>query len=148
MKTIDLNNSENLDMVSDGFSNIVGIFQSGQVCPKPLVAENRLNRSKWNAYRACLAREEQKRRDELAEAERQRQFELEQAKIKAEQKKIEAQTQQQRDVLIGQQLTLKQQEREAARSGKFLGMPIPLAIGLGVLLLGGISFGIYKLVKK
>ena len=43
---------------------------------------------------------------------------------------------------------IKQQEREAARSGKFLGMPIPLAIGLGVLLLGGISFGIYKLVKK
>jgi hypothetical protein len=156
---MDIVNFDKLDIADETASNLIGLLsattagaiavsRSGQTCKKPVIEESFINRSNWNAYRACLAREEQKRKDELAEAERQRQFELEQAKIKAEQKKIESQTQQQRDVLISQGLALKQQQRQAEQSGKFLGMPIGVAIALGVVLLGGISFGIYKLVKK
>jgi hypothetical protein len=108
-----------------------GITQNraGQVCKRPLLPESFINRGKWNDYKACLRREQEK----AERAERERRETEERLRREAE-------------------------ERANKGGGdggfvpdddKILGMPKGLAIGLGVLLgvavLGG---GAYLILKN
>ena len=140
MKIIDLNNAEKLDIANETFSNSDAQNASTSnaafpslnlLTPSPeKLAAIKKQMEYQNALKALKEAEDKKKRDDLMNQISM--IEAEQAKIKAEQQKLEA------------ELALKQQERQTSGAGKFLGMPIPLAIGLGII----ISFGIYKIVKK
>ena len=84
----------------------LALERAKKVCKKPVFPENPLNRGNWDIYRACMASEERKAKQELL----------------ARQKEAEAQLE-----------ALKLQNKLAdAKDDKILGMPKGLAIGLGI----------------
>jgi len=106
---------------------VSGVSQSraGQVCKRPLVRENALNRGKWSAYRDCLDREAKKQAAAVAIAE---------ANARAKELELQA--------------ARGGSDIDMTGDDKILGMPKGLAIGLGVVLALGISFVGYKIYKS
>jgi hypothetical protein len=108
-----------------------GIAQkrAGQVCKKPLLPESFVNRAKWNEYKACLRREQEKAERERLEAEERRRAEEERLRREAEER--------------------ANRGNFTPEDDKILGMPKGLAIGLGVLLgVAVIGGGAYLILKN
>lgn len=94
-------------------------------CLKPSLPESFLNRKKWATYKQCKE-DERKAEEQRAEAERQR---TEQERLRLEQAKTQSDL-----------------ER---KSGKILGMPkgVAIGVGIGIIVLAVGGFIIYKKYK-
>jgi len=124
---VSLSNSDLLDtdIVNTWSNNVFSNFE-GEICRKPLVRENPLNRRNWSEYRECLKRQEKKSAREALAIEREREFELEKLKTQSQQSALES-------------LLREEPKKE---------FPIGLVVGLSVVALGAIGFIIYKTIKK
>jgi hypothetical protein len=114
-----------------------GDIDVDSACKKPLLPKSFLNEGKWNTYEKCKTDIQQKK---AAAVQKQREFELEKARLEAELASAQARTAESSAKMMPPPTT--------GSSDKFLGMP--KAVGITVTIVGGLALiiGGILLVRK